>query len=132
MANGMLHLRAFDTTKRIGLGRRSCDSRGYRPRIRRFRSPLLAASAARFLVVLGDRFGFRRAGHPGPAQAVGAGVVWALLQPPFLAIFAVFFGWVAKISGDGVPSSSDGLGRAVRTHVEAVPRQHALWLAAPR
>jgi ABC-type polysaccharide/polyol phosphate export permease len=38
------------------------------------------------------------------------GVAWALLQPlAFLAIFAVFFGRVAKIGGDGVPYAAFAL-----------------------
>ena len=42
-------------------------------------------------------------------QAV-LGVAWALLQPlAFLAIFAVFFGRVAKIRGDGVPYAAFAL-----------------------
>ena len=42
-------------------------------------------------------------------QAV-LGVAWALLQPlAFLAIFAVFFGRVAKIGGDGVPYAAFAL-----------------------
>jgi lipopolysaccharide transport system permease protein len=42
-------------------------------------------------------------------QAV-LGVAWALIQPlAFLAIFAVFFGRVAKISGDGVPYAAFAL-----------------------
>ncbi len=42
-------------------------------------------------------------------QAV-LGVVWALLQPlAFLGIFAVFFGRIAKIGGDGVPYAAFAL-----------------------
>jgi len=42
-------------------------------------------------------------------QAV-LGVAWALLQPlAFLGIFAVFFGRVAKIGGDGVPYAAFAL-----------------------
>ncbi len=42
-------------------------------------------------------------------QAV-LGVAWALIQPlAFLAIFAVFFGRVAKIDGDGVPYAAFAL-----------------------
>ena len=42
-------------------------------------------------------------------QAV-LGVAWALLQPlAFLAIFAVFFGRVARIGGDGVPYAAFAL-----------------------
>jgi ABC-type polysaccharide/polyol phosphate export permease len=42
-------------------------------------------------------------------QAV-LGVAWALIQPlAFLGIFAVFFGRVAKISGDGVPYAAFAL-----------------------
>jgi lipopolysaccharide transport system permease protein len=42
-------------------------------------------------------------------QAV-LGVAWALLQPlALLTIFAVFFGWVAKISGDGMPYAAFAL-----------------------
>ncbi len=42
-------------------------------------------------------------------QAV-LGVAWALIQPlAFLAIFAVFFGRVAKIGGDGVPYAAFAL-----------------------
>jgi lipopolysaccharide transport system permease protein len=42
-------------------------------------------------------------------QAV-LGVAWALIQPlAFLAIFAVFFGRVAKIGGDGIPYAAFAL-----------------------
>lgn len=43
-------------------------------------------------------------------KQVGLGVAWALLQPlAFLAVFAVFFGRVAKIGGDGVPYAAFAL-----------------------
>ena len=53
---------------------------------------------------------FGAAFDPVKAAIRRQGMAWALVQPlAFLAIFAVFFGRVAKIGGDGVPYAAFAL-----------------------